>query len=98
MSCILEKNFWFILNIQEKKAKVSPPRTSNYNNTWSDQLSYSIILRCDAYLKNFEKFAIENATNLTSPSKAKFFNFKDKFKTIKKVLGTTKTVKEPKLY
>ena len=30
------------------------------------------------------KFVIENAENFTSPPKAKFSNFKDKFKIIKK--------------
>ena len=42
------------------------------------------ILTCDEYIKNSNEFALNNQLNFTSPAKAKFSNFEDKFKIIKK--------------
>ena len=42
------------------------------------------ILSCEEYIQNSNEFALKNQNNFTSPAKAKFSNFKDKFKIIKK--------------
>ena len=42
------------------------------------------ILSCEEYIKDSNEFALKNQNNFTSPAKAKFSNFKDKFKIIKK--------------
>ena len=44
----------------------------------------SHILSCDEYIRNSKTFTEENDHNFTSPGKAKFENFKNKFKIIKK--------------
>ena len=50
----------------------------------SSQTNISLhISCCDAYIKNSNDFVDENSKNFTSPQKAKFANFKDKFKIIK---------------
>ena len=42
------------------------------------------ILSCDVYIADSNDFVSKNLHNFTSPAKAKFSNFKDKFKIIKK--------------